>query len=97
MNDKKLNHLFAAVRREKPPTAPEGFERRVMAEVRPGLAEPGIWAALQVHFALYAGTAVAIIVLCGVADFMLGQFHYPELADGVAQITANWLLPIEGI
>lgn len=97
MNDKKLNHLFAAMRREQPPLAPEGFEHRVMAELRPAPAEPGVWAALQAHFALYAGTAVAIIVLCGLADFMLGQFHYPEVADGVAQITANWLLPTEGI
>jgi hypothetical protein len=99
MNERKLNRLFGAVRREPPPAGPGDLDERVMGEIRGEARPPMLSIAdhLNVLFPKLTCAAVLVIGLCIAGDVVLGAMNYPELAEGVAQISDQWLLTESGI
>ena len=102
MNQKKLKQLFAAARNNAAPAPPEDFAADVLraigrepAVVR--LAAGSLLDQLNFLFPKIALAAAAIIVLCVAADFGLSAAGLPDLAEGLSQITAQWLLTPGGI
>jgi len=99
MNETKLNQLFRAARKETPPGPAADFENLVLAALRheptPGTIS---WfdqlGDLLPRLAMATGLAVAV---CVAVDFGLGALGVPSLADGVAQISDQWLLTSTGL
>jgi hypothetical protein len=89
MNDKKLNQLFDASRRETPGAPTEGFELLVMQQIQrqPGRAEPSISDLLGLWFPRLAVAAAAIIAVCVIGDFMSSG---PSLTDSAAQLSVQY-------
>ena len=94
MNDKKLNQLFAAARRETPPIVPAGFAERVQRGLGQSSASTttvvSFWDQLNHNFARYAVAAAAMIMLCGALE--LGQSFTSETSidDDLTQICTDW-------
>jgi hypothetical protein len=97
MNEQKLKEIFAAARKETAPEPPEDFPADVLRAIR---REPqmkmveafSIFDQLNLLFPRFALASVAVIVLCVAADFGLTAAGFPNLSDGVSQISAQWLL-----
>lgn len=85
MNDKKLNQLFDAVRREMAPTPAEGFEQLVMQQISrdPRRTELSISDVLNLWFPRLAAAAAAVIVLCVIGEYVSSG---PSLADSATQL-----------
>ena len=90
MNDKKLNQLFDAARREVAPTPTEGFERLVMQQIsrNPARAELTISDVLNLWFPRLAAAAAAVIVLCVVGEYVSSG---PSLTDSATQLSYQYL------
>ena len=95
MNDKKLNQLFAAARRENPPAVPAGFAERVQRGLDPATTanSPVVVSfidQLNRNFTRYAVSAAAMIMLCGALE--LGQSFTSETSidDDLTQICTDW-------
>src|SRR4051812_45710709 len=99
MNDQKLEKLFEAARREPVPPAPDHFASGVVRAIRrePSLNRDSIWEQLAGLFPRLACAAVLVIGLCIASDFLLTAFHLPDLAEGVTQLSDQWLLAGNGI
>lgn len=95
MNDQKLQHLFAAVRREAPPVPPAGFSTEVTDAVRqePAFADPTLVDQLAGLFPQLAMAAVVVLGLCVAADLGHGLMPGPDLSDGVAQLCGQLDFP----
>jgi len=96
MNDKKLNQLFAAARRENPPAVPADFAERVQR----GLGQAADNAPVAVsfidqlnrNFGRYAVAAAAMIMLCAAVEIGQSFSHEPSIDDDVSQICSDWML-----
>ena len=96
MKDKKLNQLFAAARREAPPTVPTGFAERVQRGLGQSSASTttvvSFWDQLNHNFARYAVAAAAMIMLCAAVELSQSFSHDPSIDDDVNQICSDWML-----
>ena len=97
MNEKKLKQLFAWTRNEPAPAPPKGFAADVLRAIRRELpAETprilSLFDLLNRLFPRLALAAVAVIVLCIAVDYVMTMAGVPDLRDGLAQISAQWLL-----
>jgi len=95
MNDKKLNQIFAAARRETPPAVPVGFAERVQRGLTQAAGTPvvvNLWDQLNRNFARYAVAAAAMIVLCVAVELSQSFSHDPTIDDDVNQIYSDWML-----
>jgi len=96
MNDKKLNQLFAAARREKPPTVPADFAERVQRGLGQAASSTPVvinfWDQLNRNFARYAVAAAAMIMLCAAVEISQSFSHDPSIDDDVNQICSDWML-----
>jgi len=102
MNENKLKLLFAWARNEPAPVPPDGFAADVLRAIRrdPADEKPGKFSLLDQWSRLFprlAIAAVTVIVLCVAADYGLTAAGVPGLGDGVAQISAQWLLTPAGL
>jgi hypothetical protein len=99
MNGQKLKRLFEAVRRESAPLPPEDFATRVARAVRrePAWNRDSMWEQLAGLFPKLACAAVLVIGICIASDFLLTAFHLPDLSEGVAQLSDQWLFDGNGI
>jgi hypothetical protein len=96
MNEKKLKQLFASARNEPAPAPSPDFPADVLRAVRrespPVTAAPlTIWDHLNKLFPRVALAAAAVIVLCVAADYTLTVAGLPDVRDGTAQITSQFL------
>lgn len=92
----KLNQLFAAARNEAAPAPAPDFAAGVLRAVRREPAPPADEAfslgdQLNRLFPRLVPAAAAVIVLCVAADYGLTTANWPELGDGAAQVTSQWL------
>ena len=98
MNDKKLNQLFAAARRENPPAVPAGFAERVQHSIEQSATAnaPVITLSfidqLNRNFTRYAVAAAAMIMLCAAVELSQSFSHDPSIDDDVNQICSDWML-----
>jgi len=97
-----LNRLFAAARSEPAPAPPAGFAgdvlRAVRSEPAPGpAAGPSVFAQLDRLFPRLALAAAAVIVLCVAADRGLTAAGFPDIGDGVAQVTSQLTFDAEDL
>jgi hypothetical protein len=96
MNDKKLNQLFAAARRETRPAVPADFAERVQRGL--DQADNGTPVVvnfldqLNRNFARYAAVAAAMIMLCAAVELSQSFSHDPSIDDDVNQICSDWML-----
>ena len=99
MNETKLNQLFRTARKEIPPGPAAGFENLVLAALRhePSPGSISLFdqlGALLPRLAVATGLAVAV---CVAVDFGLGALGMPNLTEGVAQISSQWLFTSTGL
>jgi hypothetical protein len=99
MNDKKLKQLLASARQAPAPVPPPDFAADVLRAVRrEPVAKSGgsfsLFDHLNLLFPRVALAAVAVIILCAVADVATGL---PGVADGVSQISSQFLFNGEGL
>ena len=89
MNEKKLNQLFNAARRETPAAPTEGFEMLVMRQIQrdPVRAELSISDVLGLWFPRLAVAAATIIAVCVLSDYMSSG---PSLTDSAAQLSVQY-------
>jgi len=96
MNDKKLNQLFAAARRETPPVVPADFAERVQRGLSQATSGTPVvvnfWDQLNRNFARYAVAAAAMIMLCAAIEISQSFSHDPSIDDDVNQICSDWML-----
>ena len=100
MNDAKLNQLFAAARKEAPPTPAAGFDNLVLGALRHEPAPPPELSWFDQLGALFPRLALAaalVILISVTADFALSWLGVPTLNDGVWQVSDQWLLAVNGI
>jgi hypothetical protein len=102
MNDRKLRRLFALARRKAAPTPPGDFATDVLRAIRrePPVVAPGtrsIFDQLNLWFPRLALAASGVIVACTALDYGLTAAGVPNLSDGVAQLSAQWLLTPTGL
>ena len=101
MNEKKLNQLFGAARKETALLPEAGFENLVLSairrEARTGATESfSLFDQLSAWFPRLAWATALVVALCVAADFGLASFEVPSLTDGVAQISDQWLFAANG-
>jgi hypothetical protein len=100
MNDRKLNQLFDAARRETPPSPAPGFDHRVLAALR--REAPSATGALSLldqlgaWFPRLAWAATLVVALSVASDFSLRALGVPGLAEGVARMSEQWLFAGNG-
>jgi hypothetical protein len=96
MKDKKLNQLFAAARRDAPPTVPAGFAERVQRSLASTeCAEPiviSFFDQLNRNFTRYAVGAAAAIALCAAVEISQSLSQAPSIDEDVEQICSDWML-----
>jgi hypothetical protein len=95
MNDKKLNQLFTAAKKDAGPAAPTNFAADILRAARntpPVHAAEGhsIFDQLNAWFPRLAFAAAAIIVLCVVAEYSQGTGSLWEPADSGDQFTSQF-------
>ena len=99
MNETKLNQLFRTARKETPPGPAAGFENLVLAALRhePPPGEVSLFDQLDALLPRLAVATGAVVAVCLAVDFGLGALGVPSLADGVAQISDQWLFTSTGL
>lgn len=101
MNEKRLNQLFGAARRETATSPEAGFASLVLTTVRREAqaceAGPVSWLdQIGALFPRLAWATALVVALCVAADFGLSVLGVPSLTDGMAQISNQWLLTANG-
>lgn len=96
MNENKLKRLFAMARQETPPEPDPDFASEMLRAIRqePAAAESRSWDMVEQLNDLFPRAAVAaavIIGLCVAADLGLTAAGWPELGDGAAQMSSEYL------
>jgi hypothetical protein len=95
MNEQKIQRLFAAARKAAAPAPSGDFAGDVLRAIRREPFAPpeadSLSDQLNRLFPRFALAAALVIVLGLAADFGLTAAGVPELGDGVAQISAQWL------
>lgn len=102
MNNRKLKQLFALARQDTAPAPPEDFAADVLRAIRreppaPAPETISLLDQLNLLFPRLALAASAVIVLCLALDYGLTVAGVPSLSDGVAQLSAQWLLTPTGL
>lgn len=102
MSGKKLNQLFQAARHAAPPPLPGNLAEEVVRALRgepPRGPAPAatLFEELNAGFARLAVVTVIILALGVAANLALGTPEITDLGDGLAQISAQWLLLPEGL
>jgi hypothetical protein len=95
MNEQKLSKLFKLAGAERPPAVPEGFQARVLRELRRNPEDPPLAKQLTLLFPRLVSGAAFIIALCVAGDYYLATANLPDVAEGVARISDQWLLPFD--
>jgi hypothetical protein len=95
MNEKKLHKLFKAVRNERSPAPPAGFDVDVMRTIR--REERGnegqtasLLDGLGALFPRVAWAAVLIIIACVLGDYFSASSDTPGLTDQMALLSEEW-------
>jgi hypothetical protein len=98
MNDDRLKKLFALARTETPPSAPEGFDARVLAAVRRErrAAPVSVWEQIGALFPRLAVGAALVIALCLAAEFCWSAMQPSSLAAEVSELSDQWLFAANG-
>jgi hypothetical protein len=96
MNEQQLNALLRAARRVPPPVAEPGFEHRVLTAVRReagrGSRErESLFPALGALLPRVAWATAAVVALCAAAEVGAGALGLPNLTEGLAQLSDQWL------
>jgi hypothetical protein len=96
MNDRKLNQLLRAARKETPCSPAPGFENLVLAALRqPGVTsttgDVPLFDQLGAWFPRLAAAAALLIVLCVAADFGLAAYAAADLTDSLTELSEQWL------
>ncbi len=98
MNKTKWKRLFDAARQEPPPSPRPGFELRVTRALETAAPPRPIALFEQLgellpRVALASTLAIALFVA---ADLGLSALGQPDLADGAAQLSDQWLFATKG-
>ncbi len=98
MNENKLRKLFEAARRENPPSPDTGFAAEVMRAIHrePAPGTPSVLSQLGDLFPRLAVAALVLIAVCFVGDFCASALELPDLENGVAQLSEQWLFATKG-
>jgi hypothetical protein len=101
MNERKWRQLLTAARNEPAPVPPKDFAADVLRAIHHAGPEqsPGALSLpdqLNLLFPRLAWAAAAVIALCLVADWGLTAAGVPGLADGMSQISGQWILASNG-
>lgn len=99
MKETKLKQLFEAARRQTAAAPPDDFADDVLrAARRQGAPEAfSILDQLALLFPRVAFAAVVLIGCCVAGDLLLSMFNVPNLGEGLAQLSDQWLLTGNGI
>jgi hypothetical protein len=102
MKKQKLEKLFERTRAETPPVPAPDFAADVLRAVcqEPVARFPAPFSVLdQLNqwFPRVALAAAAVMVLCVAADFGLTAAGLPELGDGVAQVSSQFLFDADNL
>jgi len=96
MDENKLDKLFAAARRETPPSVPANFAERVQRELSQAVQGApvvvGFVDQLNRNFTRYAVAAAAMIAICIAVEIGQSFSHEPSIDDDVNQICSDWML-----
>jgi hypothetical protein len=89
MNDKRLNQLFDAARRETPAAPAEGFESLVLRQIQrhPARSELSISDLLGLWFPRLAVAAATIIAISVLSDFVSSG---PSLTESAVQLSNQY-------
>jgi hypothetical protein len=98
MKNDQLGRIFAAARKQNPPAPAEGFDLLVMQAIKhePAPRAGTLADQLNALFPRLAWAAVLTIALCVAGDWFAGSAQ-PSLADGVAQLSQQWLFTGDGL
>ena len=96
MNEKKLKQLFGAARKQSAPAPPADFATDVLRAIHreplaPAAESFSVWEHLNGLFPRVALAAAAVIILCVAADWGLTAAGLPDVSDGAAQVTSQYL------
>lgn len=96
MNDRKLNQLFRAARRDAPPVPEPGFDNLVLAALRRSgeasvPAKISWFEQLGAWLPRLAGAAALSIALCVAADYGLTALAAADLTDSLTELSEQWL------
>jgi hypothetical protein len=92
MNERKLNQLFDAARKERAPVPPEGFDQAVLQSVRrdpPSAARPplSLLDQLNLLFPRLALAAAAIVLMC-----VAGELAISATTPSLTELSDQWIL-----
>jgi hypothetical protein len=101
MSGDKLNQLFQAARRANAPTPSPTFADDVVRVLRrePNAGAPGrlsLWDELNAGFPRLVVAALVVLALGVAANLALGTVDWKDLRDGVAQLSTQDILPLNG-
>jgi len=87
MNDRKLNQLFNAAKKETPAAPNEGFAFLVMQQIQrdPARTELSISDMIGMWFPRLAVVAAAVIAICVVSEMVFAS-NAPSLSESAAQL-----------
>lgn len=102
MNKKKLQQIFDMARNETAPAPPADFAADVLrasrqeplARQRPPFS---LFDQLNVLFPRVALAALAVILLCAAAELVSNEAGWPDLSNGVVQVSSQFLFNSEGM
>lgn len=102
MKQQPCDKLFALARRETAPVAPPDFAAHVLRAMHrePAAAHAAavsMFEPLNRWFARVAMAAAALMMLCVAADFGFTAAGWPELGDGVAQVSSQFFFSLEDL
>lgn len=102
MKKQKVDKLFELARTEAAPMPMPEFAADVLRAVRrEPAAKPAptatVFDQLNQWFPRVALAAVTLMILCVAADFALTSAGVPELGEGVAQVSSQFIFDVEDI
>ena len=91
MNEKQIETIFKAARREPAPVPTAGFERRVIRAVADETPQATLLEQLSSLLPRLAASAALVIALCVAVDVCLSKFVQDDLDSGLTQLAQQWL------
>jgi hypothetical protein len=101
MSGDKLDQLFQAARRENAPAPSPNFADDVVRVLRrePAAGAPGrpsLWEELNAGFPRLAVATLVVLALGVAVNLALGTVEWKDLSDGLAQLSTQDILPLDG-
>lgn len=98
MNDPRLKKLFELARGETPPAASEGFDARVLANVRREQRASAVswWDQLGELFPRLAVASVTVMCVCALTAYFYTAMHPSSLTADLSEISDQWQLADNG-